>query len=359
MALDPSRIIVLVMAGGGGTRFWPRSRQARPKQFLSFHEDGISLLGQTVARLDGFVSRDRVVVITGTGHEDIAASEAGIPRENVVGEPCGRNTAPCIGLGTLLARQMREDAVVVVLAADHLIAPVEEFQVSVLRAAELAADTDSLVTMGLRPDRPATGYGYIQIGDRIDDQSPPAHRVVRFREKPALDVARQLSVDGAHLWNSGNLAFRSQVMLSALEEHVPRVHRALLSMANPRDPAELARAYADMETISIDHGVLEKASDRLVVEATFAWDDLGTFEAVARHAVEQGDGNLARGDALFVDSKGSFVDNDADGIVVVSGLDDVLVVRTADAVLVIPRDRSEDVKEIVKELKSRGLEEHL
>ncbi|MAG58214.1 MAG: mannose-1-phosphate guanylyltransferase [Planctomycetes bacterium] len=358
MPLDPERIIALVMAGGGGTRFWPRSRRARPKQFLAFDGEG-SLLARTVARLDGLVPRDRVLIITGSEHVDLACAEAGVPRENVIGEPFGRDTAPCIGVGTLAARALREDAVVVVLAADHLISPEAAFRESIQRAAALAADSGSIVTMGLRPDRPATGYGYIEVGERVDDEEPTAHKVVRFREKPDLETARRFVLDGSYLWNSGNLAFSAQTMLDAIAEHLPELHAQLSNLGDPRSADELAEIYPDIEGISIDYGVLEHAEGRLCVEARYQWDDLGTFEAVARHAEKHGDGNLGRGDAMFLGCTGVLVDNDAEGLVVVQGLDDVLVVRTGDAVLVMPRSQAENVKDVVRELESRGHEDRL
>lgn len=356
--MESDRIIAVIMAGGGGTRFWPRSRRVMPKQFLSFDGKG-SLLQQTVERLDGLVTRDRVLVVTGREHMELAREHAGIPFENVIGEPCGRDTAPCVGLGTRIAKGMRNDAVVVVLAADHMIQPVDAFQASVARAAELASESGVLVTIGLRPDRPATGYGYIEIGDRLDDQVPTAHRVVRFREKPDLETARRFVQAGKYLWNSGNLAFTCDTMLGAIETHLPQLHGELMSMSDPKDPAELERVYANIEGISIDYGVLEKAEHVSVVEATFDWDDLGTFEAVARHATPHADGNLARGEALFVDASNSLVENDGDGLVVVSGLDDVLVVRTPDAVLVMPRKDAEGVKSVVKAVEEAGLHDRL
>ena len=162
-----------------------------------------------------------------------------------------------------------------------------------------------------------------------------------------------------YLWNSGNLAFTTTAMLSSIETHLPELHGKLMAMSNPRDPEELARVYPEIDGISIDYGVLEKADDVKVVEATFDWDDVGTFEAVARHAIKYGDGNLARGDALFLESKGSLIENDGDGLVVVSGLDDVLVVRTGDAVLVMARKDAEGVKQIVKAVEDAGFDDRL
>ncbi len=351
--MDVQRIVVVIMAGGEGTRFWPRSRRALPKQYLSF--DGTtSLLRQTVERLAGFVAPEQTFVITGAEHVPLAREHSGLPERSVIGEPKGRDTAACIGLGARLARSIRDDAVLVVLSADHLIDPVAAFRQTLTRAADLASTSEALVTIGLRPDRPATGYGYIEVGERADDGLPPAHRVVSFREKPELEVARRFLLAGNFLWNSGMFAFRTDAIQGALARHLPELSAGLESIHDPFDQEELRRVYPGLPKISIDYGVLEPAPNKLVVEATFEWDDLGTFEAVARHATRAGDGNLARGEAAFVDAKGTLVDNDCEGIVVVSGLDDVLVVRTRDAVLVLPRKDAEKVKDIVKELRKQG-----
>ncbi len=356
--MQSDRIIAVIMAGGGGTRFWPRSRRAMPKQFLSFDGQG-SLLQQTVERLDGLVAREQVLVITGAEHVELAREHAGVPAANVLGEPCPRDTAACVGLGARIAYGIREDAVVVVLAADHMIQSAEDFRQAVLRAASHAADSGALVTMGLRPDRPATGYGYIEIGERLDDRTPTAHRVLRFREKPDMETARRFVQAGKYLWNSGNLAFTCSAMLDAIQSHLPRLHEQLMSLTDPRDADELARVYPQLEAISVDYGVLEKAGNVHVIEAMFEWDDLGTFEAVARHATAHDGGNLARGEALFLDARGSLVENAEAGLVVVSGLDGVLVVRTRDAVLVMPREHAERVKGIVKHMEDAGLDDHL
>jgi len=356
--MDEKRIVALVMAGGGGTRFWPRSRRLRPKQFLAF-EDERSLLALTVDRLSGLVPPEQTLVITGKQHVDLAARETNLPPASIVGEPCLRDTAACIGYGALLARSIREDAVMLVTPADHIISPTDRFQAIVRRAAEIAASSNVLVTIGLRPHRPATGYGYIETGERIDDARPSARKVVRFCEKPDQETARRFLLAGRYVWNSGMLVFTPNVMLDAIKKHLPELHAGLMSIKDPFDAGEVARVYEELPRISIDFGVLEKAEDKVVVEADFEWDDVGTFEALARHREPDAENNVARGEAVFVDSKGSLIDNDAEGLVVVCGLDDVLVVRTQDAVLVIPRKDAERVKEVVARLEELGRERFL
>lgn len=356
--MDFERIVAVIMAGGGGTRFWPRSRRARPKQFLAF--DGqTSLLRQTVERLEGLVPPERTFVITGREHVELAKRHSRLPASSIIGEPVGRDTAACIGLGALLARRIREDAVLLVLSADHLIQPVDRFQGSLRRAAELAASTGQIVTIGIRPDRAATGYGYVEIGERVDEEEPAAHRVVRFREKPDLETARRFLLAGRYLWNSGMFAFTADAILSALQRHLPELHGQLAAIGNPASAEELAGVYPGLPAISIDYGVLEKEAGKLVIESAFEWDDLGTFEAVARHAEKHEDGNLSRGETCFIETKNCLVDNDGEGLVVVQGLEDVLVVRTNDAVLVMPRKEVQKVKDVVRELEERGFGDSL
>lgn len=356
--MDFERIVAVIMAGGGGTRFWPRSRRSRPKQFLAF--DGqTSLLRQTVERLEGLVPPERTFVITGKEHVELAKRHSRLPASSIIGEPVGRDTAACIGLGAKLAKRIRDDAVLLVLSADHLIAPVDRFQESLRRAAELAAGTGQIVTIGVRPDRAATGYGYVEIGERVDDLEPVAHQVVRFREKPDLETARRFLLAGRYLWNSGMFAFTAECILGALERHLPELHQKLEGIENPADPTALDKVYPELPAISIDYGVMEQEPGKLVVESAFEWDDLGTFEAVARHAEKHEGGNLARGETAFLDTKNCLVDNDCEGLVVVQGLDNLLVVRTNDAVLVMPRGDAQKVKDVVHELDMRGFGDSL
>ena len=353
MSFDTERLVAVVMAGGGGTRFWPRSRKSKPKQFLSFDGEA-SLLSNTVARLDGLVPPERTLVITGREHVGLAIEHTGLPRENVIGEPMGRDTAACVGLATRIAKDIRPDAVVMVLAADHLVDPVSEFQKALLRGAEVASESQCIVTLGIRPDRPSTGYGYIKTKEIAYDGDPPAYVVDGFREKPDMETARRFLLDGCYLWNSGNLVFHVDAMEEAMQMFLPEIHRDLEAMDDPRSPEELNRVYPDLKAISIDFGVLEKTRNRLVLEPDFEWDDLGTFESVARYVGTRRDTNSSRGDVLFLDSKGSLVDNDAEGVVVLSGVSDLLVVRTGDAILIMPRKDMEQVKSVVKEMERRG-----
>jgi mannose-1-phosphate guanylyltransferase len=351
--MDSSRLVALIMAGGGGTRFWPRSRKSRPKQFLNFSGDD-SLLRATVKRLEGLVPPERTLLITGADQAKLAREHSGLPDASIIGEPQKRDTAACIGLGALIASKMREDAVLIVLSADHLIRPADAFRASMERAAALAVEHRAIVTVGLRPNRPATGFGYIEFGKRIDEAQPAAFSVTTFHEKPDAETAGMFLRAGSFLWNSGIFVFTVPVILDAIKQHLPELHAGLMKIRDPRDAAELARVYPTLLKTSIDYGVLEHAKNQIVVEAPFQWDDVGTFEAVARYATPDASGNGCRGDVIAIDSKNTFVDNDAKGVVVLYGVEDLLVVRTADVVLVIPRKHAEKVKDLVDKLEKGG-----
>jgi mannose-1-phosphate guanylyltransferase len=351
--MDASRIVAVIMAGGGGTRFWPRSRRLRPKQFLNFMADG-SLLRQTVRRLEGLVPPERTFVVTGAEHAALALEHSGLPKTSIVAEPERRDTAACVGLGALLAKSVREDAVMLALSADHLITPPDAFHATMRRAAAVAAAHDAIVAVGVRPSRPAVGFGYIEVGEPVDSERPIAWRVASFREKPDEALARRFLSAGNFLWNTGLFAFQAKTIEAALARHLPDLHEGLKRIKDPRDPAELHRVYPGLRKISIDFGVMEKAENRLAVEATFDWDDVGTFDAIARYATADDRGNVARGDAVVLDGRNNLVDNDAFGPVVLSGVSDLLVVRTADVVMILPRKGAETVKDVVDRLAKEG-----
>ncbi len=357
--MDPKRLVAIIMAGGSGTRFWPRSRRDRPKQFLSFSGED-SLLATTVKRLDGLVAPEQTFVITGAVHAKLALEHTGLPPSSIIAEPERRDTAACIGLGAKLAESVRKDAVMVVLSADHLIEPAASFRETLLRAAELADTHDSLVSIGQRPTRPATGFGYIELGKRVDDRTPVGFEVTSFREKPDIERARRFLQAGNFLWNCGIFAFTAKGILASMRQHLPELAAGLDKITDPRDPASIDKAWVSLPKISIDYGVFEKATNRLVVESTFRWDDVGTFEAIARYRVPDAQGNVARGDAMFLDvAKNCLVDNDAGGLVVVSGVSDIAVVRSGDVVLIVPRKDLESVKNVVDRLAKDGRHEVL
>ncbi len=352
----------VIMAGGAGTRFWPLSRRDRPKQFLAVVGDR-SLLRQTWDRLAAHGDPARILVVTNA--DQAAGTREHLPDlsgENLVAEPEGRNTAACVGLAAHLA-QVRSgaDPVVGVFPADAWIDPAEGLARTVAAAVELAAAEPAIVTIGVPPTFPATGYGYVKQGARAGDTQPPAFDVDRFVEKPDLHTARDLLVEGGYLWNAGMFLFRASVVLDELARQAPRIHARLEIFRGRVDAADeaeaLREAYAGMPTASFDVAVMEHARKVRVVRAEFAWDDVGSWAAVADHHAADAQGNVCLGPAVSVDASSNTVL--ADKLVALVGVQDLVVVQTRDAVLVCRRDRAEQVRELVRALEAQGRTELL
>ena len=356
----------IVMAGGSGTRFWPASRARLPKQLLPLAGER-TLLQDTVERLDGLVPPERVMVVTSARLLDAVARQLPqLPATALVGEPCKRDTAPCIGLAALLVARTDPDATMAVMPSDHVIRPVASFQAAIREAADLVDRTPGrLVTFGIRPTYPAEGFGYIEQGAPLDGRpgETTAHAVARFREKPPASVAAEYLAAGTFLWNAGIFVWRADTILAALAERQPEMLEHLRRIAaawdTPDRDAVFAREFAAIRGISIDYAVLEHAADVAVFEAPFGWDDLGGWSAVARQRGADEAGNTVVGRHLGVESRGSIVHSDDDHLVVTMGVENMLVVHTPDATLVAPRSREEAVRRVVAELEARGWTDYL
>jgi mannose-1-phosphate guanylyltransferase len=348
-----------VLAGGSGTRFWPASTHELPKQFLPLLGDE-PLLRRTIGRLDGLVPPERVLVVT--AERSVAAARAaidGLDGVTVLGEPQPRNTAAACALAAHWVRARDPDATLVVLPADHVADPAEELRDALGAAAERADAARSLVTLGLRPTRPATGYGWIHLGDEIAQARGRAvHGVRGFREKPDRETAESYLADGGYLWNLGMFAWRADVFLEEIARHRPAVAEPLRRAAGEAGagPTELQAAYEAAESISVDYAVLE-ASDRLeCLPCTFAWDDLGSFPALARHVQSDEHGNAAVGPLLAVDAANCIGWSDGDRLTALLGVEDLVVVHANGVTLVAARERAEEVKRLVERLGEDGLE---
>ncbi|MEY3204986.1 MAG: Mannose-phosphate guanylyltransferase [Planctomycetota bacterium] len=356
----------IVMAGGSGTRFWPASRAALPKQLLPLAGDR-TLLEDTAARLDGLVPAERILVVTSARLLDAARCQLPqVPESGLVGEPCKRDTAPCIGLAALLVSRHDPDATMAVMPSDHVIRPTKTFQAAIRQAAALVeARPGRLVTFGIRPTYPAEGFGYIQQGEplAVGPGDAPAHAVARFREKPPASVAREYLAAGTYLWNAGIFVWKAKTILAALAARQPdmlqRLERIAAAWDTPHRDDVFAAEFAAIKGISIDYAVLEHATDVAVIEAPFTWDDLGGWSAVARQRGADEQGNTIVGRHLGIDSTGTIV-HAADGhLVVTMGLANMLVVHTPDATLVAERGHEEAVRKVVAELEARGWNEYL
>jgi mannose-1-phosphate guanylyltransferase len=345
----------VVIAGGSGTRFWPLSRKARPKQFLALATDR-PLIVETVDRLKGLATPARTYVVCGPVHaRAVRRLLPRLPAGNVVVEPIARNTAPAIGLATLHVQARDPEGVLAVLPSDHHVADVPAFQ-SVLRRAADVAQSGALVTIGIKPTRPETGYGYVQIGQPIGGG---ASRVRAFVEKPDAPTAERYLASGEYLWNGGIFVFTARAMREAISRHLPELgavlDRIAPTLGTRRYAAALRKHFPTAPSVSIDYGVMEKASDIAVVPADVGWSDVGSFAALPEVRPADPEGNVVVGrGAILVDSAGCVVVGSGRPLGLV-GLRDLVVVDAGDAVLVVPRDRSQDVRAVVQALKARGL----
>jgi len=349
-------LFAVVMAGGAGTRFWPASRVARPKQFLPIW-GGRAMIAETCARLEGLVPWERVLVVTADSQRELVhAALPRLPRENVLAEPVGRNTAPCVGFAAHEVERRSANAVQVVLPSDHVIRPTEAFQRTLRAAVEEAASAEALITFGVRPDHPATGYGYIEAGaGRGAREGIPVLEVQRFVEKPDRARAEQFLASGRFLWNSGMFVWHTRAIQAALRRFVPEIPRAFERVA-AGEPLE--QAYAGLPSAPVDVAVLERADNVRMLPIDYSWSDVGSWAALAQiHPRDEG-GNwpVLSGGARLVseDSAGCTVYAEGREVVALVGVQDLVVVRAGNATLVCPRERAQDVRRIVERLRTEG-----
>lgn len=345
MVMTPD-LHVVILAGGRGTRFWPASRAHLPKQFLPVGGDR-PLLRTTFERVLGLVDADHVWIVTGQGMVDQSREVCPeIPPDQVLGEPVGRNTLPAIAWVSQVLRERAPGSVQAVLPADHVVAPVEAFQELLRAAAELALrEEGALVTLGIRPTHPATGFGWIEVGEALAEaRGQVPHRVARFVEKPPRELAEEYLSGGKHLWNSGMFIWSTAAVHAALSEHAPATMAALASS----DPVETL--YGDLEAISIDHGLLERSDRVFVFPADLSWSDVGSWDSLKEVLPSSPEGNLVDGGAHLIaeESNGCVVHGPPGTLTALLGVDDLVVVRSGNAVLVMPRDRDQEVRRVVE-----------
>lgn len=341
--------IAVVMAGGRGTRFWPRSRTHRPKQFLAMVGD-TTLLNQTVDRLDPDFTPENIYVVT---TEDLAAETRRLlpmlPAENVIVEPEGRNTAPCLALALVAIERRNPEGVMVVLSADHWITDHAAFLGDIELAARHASEKHELVTFGIRPTYPETGYGYIET-----EGEGAVLSVKAFREKPPVQTAIEYLQTGRHFWNAGMFVWTLADMRRELLAHCPEALKPLDAWAAAgSDPNSIAAVYAQLPKLSIDYALLEKSSRVAVVPASFRWSDVGSWPAVVEFHEQDSNGNVILGDAVLVDSSNCAVFGGR-RMIGGSGLQDLIVVDEEDALLICHRDKAQGVKDIVDRLQKLG-----
>ncbi len=355
----------VIMAGGSGTRFWPASRSLKPKQLLDL-TGGETMIQGTVGRLGDLVSPDRVLVVTNQKLVDpIRAQLPDVPPEAILGEPCRRDTAPCVGLAAAWVTRDDPDATMVVMPADHVISPPEKFQAAMRYAGQLVDEApDRIVTFGIRPSYPAEIFGYIERGSRVHDQDgTAAYQVEKFHEKPKAADAQRYLDSGNFYWNSGIFVWRASTILDQLKQHEPAMYEHVMNIGeavgSPNFDAVFEKEFTAIEGRSIDYAVMEKAKNVAVIEAPFGWDDLGNWQALGRLKGVDEDGNTLIGKHLGIDTKNSIVRSENGHLVVTVGMEDCIVVHTGDATLVAQKSHEESIRNVVKQLEKQEWTEYL
>ena len=352
-----SNLVVAIMAGGSGTRFWPMSREERPKQFLNLTGNR-TMLQVTRDRLEGLVPPERILVLTNARFADLAREQLPeLPSENVIGEPMARDTSGAVALAAALVEKKWPGAVLAILAADHTIEPAARFREVLLATAEAAFAEGGLYTFGIQPRSAATGYGYLEVGDKIGERRGAAvHKLAAFREKPDLATAETFLKSGKHLWNSGMFVWRTRDILAEIERQLPQHFNAMKGAATAWGTTEfdaaLKAAFEPLPKVSIDFGVMENAAEVRCTVADFDWNDVGGWVALEQVLPKDRFGNWTQTDLLPMDASGNIVVSEQNGHKVVCiGVSDLIVVTTPNATLVCRKEDAERIKQAVEALK--------
>ena len=355
------KITALIMAGGRGERFWPKSRKNLPKQFLALTDDGKTMIQLTVDRIRPLVELEDIYIATNRNYKELVKEQLpGIPERNILCEPVGRNTAPCIGLGAVHIAHKYEDAMMLVLPSDHLIKFNNMFLNAIRSACQVAEDDNNLVTLGITPNYPETGYGYIKFDPHSMEGN--AYTVERFVEKPTLEVAKEYLATEEYLWNSGMFIWKVSSILKNIEKYIPQVYDGLqriqVAIATDRQEQVLEEEFVRMPSISIEYGVMERAEHIFTIPGTFGWDDVGSWLAVERIKKSNESGNVVTGNVITVDTNNCIIQGESKLIAAV-GLEDLVIVDTADAVLICEKDKVSEIRKVIENLKICNREEYL
>jgi Mannose-1-phosphate guanylyltransferase len=347
---------VLIMAGGRGTRFWPKSRKSLPKQFLSLTGDGKTMIQLTVERLLPLVSINDIYISTNEGYRQLVREQLpDIPEENILCEPIGRNTAPCIGLGAIHISQKYEDAIMIVLPSDHQIKMPEVFRDTLESASEVAEHEDNIVTIGITPNYPETGYGYIKY--LSDQKFNASYKVERFVEKPDLETAIKYVSSNQYLWNAGQFIWKVSTILKDIKKYMPDTYEKLLhikdTVGKPEYEAVLKDEFTAMESQSIDYGVLEKADEIYTIPGSFGWDDVGSWLAIERLQEADNEGNVVAGNVITVNTTNCIIQGN-EKLIAAVGLEGIVIVNTNDAVLISTKEHCGEIKQVMKQLEESG-----
>ena len=356
-------MFAVIMAGGSGTRFWPVSRKKRPKQFLNIGSNE-PMIVETCNRLNPLLSDNEIIIVLGREHLDEAHALFQKREIHILAEPIGRNTAPCIGLGAIYAQARGCSEAVAFLPADHYMSDPSSFLDNLQQAGKVA-ESGGIVTLGIVPTRPETGYGYIKKGDaHFDTSGSPVYRVSAFVEKPDLETAVQYLADGRYLWNAGIFVATPTKILNEIKQHLPDLYIGLEKIQDAIGTNsfedELKKVYQSFKAISFDYGIMEKTHESVfVLPCECGWSDVGSWESLYDLKKQDHDGsdNLCEGENLLIDCQNSFISNQSGRLVACLGMDNCLVVDTPDALLIADMNRSQDIRLIVERLKKLKKEE--
>lgn len=358
------KITALIMAGGRGERFWPRSRKNMPKQFLSLTGDGKTMIQLTVERILPLVAMQDIYISTNQNYKALVKQQLPeIPEENIICEPVSRNTAPCIGLGAVHIAHKEEDAIMLVLPSDHLVKYNSMFISTLQDACAIAEQAENLVTLGITPDYPETGYGYIKfIPAKRDPATGRAFAVDSFVEKPSLETAKEYLATEQYLWNSGMFIWKVSSILYNFQKFMPDIYQGLQkikeAIGTEQEEAVLQSEFEQFISESIDYGVMEKAEDIYVIPGTFGWDDVGSWLAIERINKTNEFGNVIKGNVVAVNTRNTIIEG-SDKLIASVGVEDTVIVDTEDALLVCAKERAGEIKKVLENLRICNRTEYL
>jgi mannose-1-phosphate guanylyltransferase len=347
---------VIIMAGGVGSRFWPLSRRERPKQFLDILGKGETLLQQTYRRFNSICSKKNIYIVTSAEHKDLVTDQLDIDPANILAEPFRRNTAPCLAYGTFRILKENPDAVITVTPSDHLIIKEDKFNEVIRLGFEFAEKNDALLTLGIKPDRPETGYGYIQANRKKSVSGfSNLMKVKTFTEKPDIELAKVFIESGDFYWNSGIFIWNIKSILSAFEKQLPDMFSAFEEgrdfYGTKQESKFIGKTYAECRNISIDYGIMEKADNVYVMCTDIGWSDLGTWSSLHEHSgVDKKGNSMVSGEIFSYDSKGNIFNISPGKIAVVQGLKDFIVVDSDDVLLIVKKDEEQNIKNYLEDV---------
>lgn len=355
-------MFAVIMAGGQGTRFWPKSRKSKPKQFLDIIGNE-TMIRKTIERLTPVIPKENIYAVVNASHLQDTIGQTDLLEDNIIVEPIGRNTAPCIGLAALYIQRKDPEGVMVALPADHYIEDQKAFLKILLLAKKVAISKGYLVTLGTEPKYPATGFGYIEKGELLGkSDSKEFFKVRRFTEKPDLSTAIEFLANGNFLWNSGIFVWKVSAILEQIKTHLPSLYNGLMNIrgaiGTDQEREAISEVYSNIESISIDYGVMEKSNITAVIPSDFGWNDVGSWASLDEVLPKDKDGNILIGKCISLETKDTVVYS-KDKLIATLGLNGIVVVDTEDAILISRKDKCQDVKKIVERLQKEGMEEYL